>query len=184
MPEYRRYFVPGGTFFFTLVADQRRPILTSELGRRCLRASFERERGKRPFELVAFVLLPEHLHTIWTLPRGDADYPLRWQKIKEYFTRDFLAGGGEEGTRSPSLQRRRERAIWQQRYWEHTCLTETDLKNHLDYVHWNPVKHGLVRRVRDYPWSSFHRYQALGEYDPDWGGEDPCPDLGIPEAFW
>jgi putative transposase len=130
---------------------------------------------------LAIVLLPDHLHTIWTLPAGDSAYPLRWQKIKEEFTRRYLVAAGDEGYRSPSRRRRRDRGVWQRRYWEHNCVEEEDLKNHLDYLHWNPVKHGLVRRVSEYPWSSFHRFVTFGEYDAEWGGENPCPGFDVPE---
>ncbi len=181
MSDYRRCYEPGGTYFFTVVTHQRRPILNSDVARKCLRLAMERERAKRTFEIIAFVLLPDHLHTIWTLPIGDSNYSLRWAKIKEDFTRAYLAEGGVEGNCSQSRQQRRERGIWQQRYWEHNCRDEDDLKRCVDYIHWNPVKHKLVSCVRDYPWSSFHKYVTLGEYEVDWGGENPCPRFSPPE---
>src|SRR6266568_8209103 len=110
------------------------------------------------------VLLPDHLHSVWTLPNGDDGFSLRWQKIKEAFTRRFLQSGGVEGPATQSRLRHRERSVWQRRFWEHTCRNNEDLKRFLDYLHWNPVKHGLVQRVRDYPWSSFHRFVRLAEY--------------------
>jgi putative transposase len=125
-------------------------------------------RAKRPFDLVAISLMPDHLHAVWTLPPGDCDYPTRWAQIKEAFTRCFLASGGVDGAPNASRIRRRERAVWQRRYWEHTCRDEDDFKRCIDYVHWNPVKHGLVERVVDYPWSTFHRFARMGEYDIDW----------------
>jgi putative transposase len=115
------------------------------------------------------------------LPAHDANFSVRWGRIKERFTRSFLAVGGEEGQPTDSRQRHRERAVWQRRFWEHTCRDEDDLKRCLDYLHWNPVKHGLVACVRDYPWSSFHRFVRLGEYDMDWGGENPCPGYDTPK---
>jgi putative transposase len=139
------------------------------------------ERQKRPFELNAIVLLPDHVHTVWTLPGPDQDYSVRWQRIKETFTRLFLRAGGSEGHRSGSRTRHRERAIWQQRFWEHTCRDEADWARFLDYLHWNPVKHGLAARVGDYPWSSFHRFVERGVYDPNWGEADPCPNWDDPE---
>jgi|SRR5579885_1079845 len=181
MPHYRRNYVPGGTYFFTVVTHQRRPILTSELGRRCLREALLQVQQKHPFEVFAIVLLPDHLHTIWTLPPKDANFSLRWRKIKEEFTRSYLAGGGQEGSSTISRRRHRERAVWQRRFWEHTCRDEEDLKRFLDYLHWNPVKHRLAARVRDYPWSSFHRFVQLGEYDLDWGGDNPWPGYNEPE---
>ena len=181
MSKYRRNYVPGGTYFFTVVTHERRPILNGEGARRCLRAAILAEQARRPFEVVAVALLPNHLHTVWTLPTGDADYSVRWARIKELFTRSFLAEGGQEGTGTASRRRRRERAVWQRRFWEHTCRDEDDLKRCVDYLHWNPVKHGLVPRVQDYPWSSFHRWVRLGEYDLEWGAVNPCPGYDEPE---
>ncbi|MBN1590138.1 MAG: transposase [Pirellulales bacterium] len=181
MSEYRRWFVPGGTYFFTVVTHQRRPILTSEFGRKALREAFAAIRADRPLSLVAIVLLPDHIHAIWTLPVGDNDYSVRWRRIKGLFTRAYLAAGGHEGVLSVSRSARKERAVWQRRFWEHTCRDEDDLKRCVDYVHWNPVKHGLVRRARDYPWSSFERFVHLGEYSATWGGTNPCPNWNPPE---
>jgi putative transposase len=180
MPDFRRNFVTGGTYFFTVITEDRRPILCTDTARDCLRTAIQSVRRKRPIQVVAIVLLPEHLHTVWTLPPNDDDYPLRWAQIKEQFTRSFLASGGEEAPVTSSRTRRQERGIWQRRYWEHTCQDDDDLKRCVDYVHWNPVKHGLVKRVRDYPWSTFPRFVKEGEYDLDWGGTDPCPDATGP----
>jgi putative transposase len=177
MPNYRRNFRPGATYFFTAVTEGRRPILTTELGRRCLREAFISVRAKRHFDLVAIVLLPDHVHTIWTMPVRDTEYSLRWSQIKERFTRSFLDSGGSEGFRTDSRTLHRERAIWQRRFWEHTCRDEDDLKRCVDYLHWNPVKHEMVRAVKDYPWSTFFRFVKAGEYDLDWGGSNPCPGL-------
>jgi putative transposase len=175
MPEYRRFYVPGGTYFFTVVTCERRPFLTTDLARRCLRDALTAEREKRHFEILAFVLLPDHMHAVWTLPRGDTEYSTRWAKIKECFTRQYLELGGTEGNPSSSRVKHRERAIWQRRFWEHTCGDEDDLERCIDYVHWNPVKHGYVQRVRDYEFSSFHRFVKQGHYDIGWGGSDPDP---------
>jgi putative transposase len=182
MPNYRRNFVPGGTYFFTVVTHERRPILTDEAGRDSLRRSIHDVGLKRPFHLVAIVLLPDHIHAVWTLPPGDAKYSLRWAQIKEGFTRLYLESGGNEGRVTNSRSAHRERAVWQRRFWEHTCRDEEDLKRCVDYIHWNPVKHGLARSVREYPWSSFHRFVREGEYDPDWGREVAFP--GKMEAGW
>ena len=181
MPNYRRWYVPGGTYFFTLVTFQRQPFLTEEVSRALLRQAIEKEVAKRPFEIVAWVLLPDHLHAVWTLPPTDADYSLRWQKIKEEFTKSHLAAGGREGVRNRSRRTKRERAVWQRRFWEHTVEDEDDLERCVDYVHWNPVKHGLVTRVRDWPWSTFHRFVTAGHYGLDWGRTDPCPGYDSPE---
>jgi putative transposase len=177
MSDFRRNLVPGGTYFFTVVTHGRRPILTTPLGRRCLRLSIEHARNRWPFTTIAIVLLPDHLHAVFELPRGDDRYSLRWQKIKEHFTRAFIAAGGREGTSSASRARKQERSIWQRRFWEHTVRDADDLKRCVDYLHWNPVKHGLVRRVADYRWSTFHRFVAAGEYEVNWGGANPSPDF-------
>jgi len=169
MPNYIRKYVPGGTYFFTLVSQDRRPILTSPLARRCLRLALEHELTKAPFTLEAIVLLPDHLHAIWTLPEGDSNYSIRWKRIKEQFTRSYLAGGGTEGRATSSRRKHEERAVWQQRFWEHTVDDEDDFENCFDYLHYNPVKHGLVTSVSDYSWSSFHRYVKSGHYPSNWG---------------
>ncbi|MFO0848392.1 MAG: transposase [Gemmataceae bacterium] len=182
MSRYRRNYVSGGTYFFTLVTYRRRPILTTPLARDCLRSAFEQEQAARPFDLPAVVLLPDHLHAIWALPVGDADYSTRWRRIKERFTESFLADGGVEAAVSKSQERRHQRGVWQPRFWEHTVRDEDDLKRCLDYLHYNPVRHGLVRRVADYPWSSFTRFVRLGEYEPTWGDGFACPE--IPGVEW
>jgi putative transposase len=181
MADYRRWYVPGGTYFFTVVTHNRRPFLTSDLGRACLRGSLREIRARHPFELTAAVLLPNHLHTVWTLPRGDSRYSLRWRRIKDEFTSEFLSHGGAEASQSPSRTQHGYRGVWQKRFWEHTCRDEDDLKRWVDYVHWNPVKHGLVAHVRDWPWSSFHRFVRLGEYPITWGNADPTPGWTDPE---
>jgi len=181
MPEYRRNYVAGGTYFFTCVTHRRAPILTSDLGRRCLREAMVKVRRDYPFEIVAIVLLPDHWHSVWTLPSGDDRYSLRWMRIKEEFTESWLKGGGIELSQSESRQKHRQRGVWHKRYWEHTVRDEDDLKRCVDYIHWNPRKHRLVHRVQDWPWSSFHRLVVAGEYDIDWGGTDPSPGWDDPE---
>lgn len=181
MSRYRRWYVPGGTYFFTAVTYSRRCFLTDDLARPLLRQAIDTIREKYPFEIVAWVLLPNHMHTVWTLPRGDCDYSVRWARIKEEFTEQWLAAGGWEGARNRSRRRRGERAVWQRRFWEHTVRDEEDLERCVDYVHWNPVKHGHVPRVADWPWSTFHRYVAAGHYGSDWGRIDPCPGYDAPE---
>jgi putative transposase len=169
MSNYKRCYI-GRTYFFTVVTHRRRSILTTETGRRILREAIYEVRRDRPFDIVAIVLLPDHLHTVCELPRGDVDYSTRWRRIKSIFTRSWQAAGGSSIARNDSRRKRHEQGIWQRRFFEHTCRDEADLKRCIDYIHVNPVKHRLVERVRDWPWSSFHRYVRLGEYLPDWGG--------------
>ena len=165
MVLYRRNRVPGGTFFFTLVlANRRSTLLTTHID--VLRESWRAVRHRWPFETVAVVVLPEHLHAVWRLPDGDDDYPGRWRAIKARFTRHL-------GRRGVSIPRTKngEYRLWQRRYWEHTIRDDVDLQQHVDYIHYNPVKHALARRVADWPYSSFHRYVRLGRLTADWGGE-------------
>lgn len=162
MVYYRRNRVPGGTYFFTAtLANRRSRNLIEHIND--LRASFRAVRRERPFQIEAIVVLPDHLHTVWTLPENDLDYPARWRAIKSQFTRRIR-------TRSVRLKAnsRGEYDLWQRRYWEHTIRNEDDLQKHVDYIHYNPVKHGLVNRVTEWPYSSFHRYVRLGWLSQDW----------------
>ncbi|MFI5387519.1 MAG: REP-associated tyrosine transposase [Fimbriimonadales bacterium] len=177
MTDYRRYFVPGGTFFFTLVTAERAPLFAAAAARTLLGVKMREQRGGAPFETVAAVLLHDHLHVIWTLPPGDSEYPDRWQAIKATFTAEWLSYGSEEQPVSQGYRRQRRRGIWQPRFIEHTIHDEEDLLHHADYIHYNPVKHAYVRRPRDWPWSSFHRYVLAGDYPPDWG----CAELASPD---
>jgi len=173
MSDYRRWFVAGGTYFFTVVTYARRPILTTDAGRKILRKAIVSVQKKTPFNLVATVLLSDHWHLIMALPSGDSKYSSRMKQIKESFTTDWLAAGLPEATVTPSQKARGERGIWQPRFHEHTIHDEADLEHHVDYTHWNPLKHKLVTRVIDWPWSSFHRFVRLGQYNPNWGGTAP-----------
>lgn len=168
MSRYRRSR-DGATFFFTVVTHERRKILCTKLGRASLRVAFNETRSSHPFEVIAVVLLPDHLHTVWQLPHGDFDYSLRWRHIKARFTRAWLKVGASVGDVSASRESKGEHGIWQRRFFEHTVRDERDLRRCVDYVHVNPLKHGLVNRVADWQWSSFHRYVRLGEYSPEWG---------------
>jgi putative transposase len=128
--------------------------------------------------LFAFVLLPDHLHTVWVLQAGDSDFSSRWRRIKEKFTRNYLRNGGRDGPMTLNRLRHQERAIWQHRFWEHTVRDEDDLIRCVDYVHLNPVKHGLAASALAYPWSSFSRFVASGDYQPDWGtAVTRCPEI-------
>jgi putative transposase len=175
MTDYRRNFVPGGSYFFAVATAKRSGhLLTTNID--LLRRAVSDVKRELPFELVAMVVLPEHLHCVWTLPAGDADYPLRWKKIKALFSRALPKGE----RRSASRIAKGERGIWQRRYWEHTLRNADDLQQHVDYVHFNPVKHGHVRCVKDWPYSTFHRYVRQGWYAEDWagGGSDIGHDCG------
>lgn len=179
MPDFRRYFVPGGTYFFTVVTAQRAPLFRDEPARTLLGEKLREQQAEAPFEMVAIVLLPDHLHTIWTLPGGDADYSARWQAIKARFTSEWLARGESEQRVADGYRKQRRRGVWQPRFIEHTIRDEDDLHNHADYIHYNPVKHGYVRSPRDWPWSSFHRYVKNGDYPAEWGRSDlPVPEFG------
>jgi len=170
MSRYRRANVPGGCYFFTVVAERRQRILTDEPVRVALRAAIEKVRLRYPFTINAWVLLPDHLHTIWTLPFNDADFALRWRLIKTYVTRAC----GELYVNPQILTERRTAkkcgTIWQHRYWEHLIRDDEDFKKHMDYLHFNPVKHQLVGAVHEWPYSSFHRYVGQGVYHPNWVG--------------
>jgi putative transposase len=166
MTDYRRADLEGGRYFFTVVTYDRRAFLTDFLARQCLHAAWKETRQRSPFEVIAVCLLPDHLHCVWKLPERDCDFSLRWARIKAGFTRRYLAGGGAESKQGPSRAGKRERGIWQRRFWEHQIRDETDLQRHVDYIHYNPVKHGLAERVEDWPWSSYHRYAKARTY-PD-----------------
>jgi putative transposase len=167
MPNYRRNRVAGGTYFFTLaLADRRTDLLVKEVA--ALRASVSRALALYPFSIDAWVVLPEHLHAVWTLPEGDADFSTRWTLIK----RGFSARLPKAESRSASRLAKGERGIWQRRFWEHTIRDDADFLRHVDYVHFNPVKHGHVSNAKDWPFSSFQRAVARGDYPADWGGAD------------
>ncbi len=173
MSWYRRWRQPGGIYFFTVVSYDRRPILVSDVARPLLRGAFEDTDRERPFEILAIVLLPDHLHALWQLPPSDDDFSTRWRLIKSRFTRSLLEAGYKEPPRCASRRRRNEHAIWQRRGWEHLIHDEDEWKHHLDYSHYNPVKHGLVSRPSEWPYSTFSKYVRLGEYDENWGSEEP-----------
>jgi putative transposase len=167
MTNYRRNFVPGGSYFFTVnLADRRLRLLTEHID--LLRTAFRYTQTRHSFEIVAAVILPDHLHAIWTLPESDADYALRWRLIKTAFSR----GLPNEEQISASRARKAERGIWQRRYWERTLRDENDFARHVDYIHFNPVKHRHVGRVQDWPYSTFHLMVRAGVYPQDWAGDN------------
>jgi len=165
MTTYRRNRVPGGTFFFTVVtAERHQGLLLRHIS--LLKRAFREELRQAPFANLALVVLPDHLHAVWRLPEGDTDYSNRWRRIKGRFSRSMGRGEWISDSRSA----KGERGIWQRRFWEHTIRDEEDLRHHLDYVHSNPVKHGLVSCIADWPHSTFHAYVRAGIYPQDWGG--------------
>jgi putative transposase len=173
MSDYRRYFVLGGTYFLTIVTYGRRPILTTEAGRKHLHNAIKKIRVRRPFIIFATVLLPDHWHLVMKLPPGDDKYSTRIKRIKEEFSKSWLADNLPEVPVTGSQQERGERGIWQPRFWEHAVTDEDDLIRCVDYIHWNPRKHEVATRVRDWKWSSFHRFVKSGDYEIDWGGTEP-----------
>ncbi|WP_145063411.1 REP-associated tyrosine transposase [Adhaeretor mobilis] len=169
MPNYRRFFVPGGTFFFTLKTERNAPIFSQAPNVKLLGDVFRETKSRWPFEVNAVVLLPDHLHTIWSLPGGDANYSTRWAWLKKEFTKRYLDAGGVEQPTSLSRDKNRRRGVWQRRFWEHTCEDVEDFEAHFDYLHWNPVKHGYVECPHQWPHSSFHRWVGQGVYAKLWG---------------
>jgi putative transposase len=133
--------------------------------------------GEYPTEVIAMVLLPEHLHALWALPSGDSNYSIRWSYTKGRFTNAWLASGGREPASPAMGTKEGRRGVWQRRFWEHTIRDESDLEAHFDYIHYNPVKHGLVDSPRDWPWSTFHRWVSAGHYQPHWGRGVQLPQL-------
>ena len=176
MPNYRRSRVEGGTYFLTVVTYRRRPVFDSADARQWLRHAVIQTRAQRPWDMQAIVLLPDHLHMLWQLPDGDADYSTRIKLIKTRFTEAFVAAGRCASRVTDGEKRKGYRGVWQARFWEHTIRDPRDLKMHLDYIHTNPAKHELVEQPRAWPFSTFHRYVPLGEYDADWCGRVDLPD--------
>ncbi len=168
--------------FITVVTYRRQPILVSDFGRQALRDAIDKVRIRFPFKVFATVLLPDHWHSVLQLPAGDVKYAVRIKRIKEEFTRTWLEHKLSEAATTASQRSRGERGVWQPRFWEHTILDEEDLRRCVDYIHWNPRKHGLDKRVQDYPWSSFLRFVASGDYDIDWGGAEP-PGISISDDW-
>jgi len=180
MPHYHRNYVKGGTYFFTVVTYMRRPIL-DKIAISLLEQELKACNSFKPFGVEAMVILPDHLHCIWTLPPMDYDYSSRWRIIKTSFTKEYISRvGGALAQPTLSMQMKGERGIWQRRFWEHTIRDERGYQLHFDYIHYNPVKHGLVKAPQDWPHSSFHRCVQEGIYPKSWGGpaEDFPEDVG------
>ena len=175
--RYRRVVEAGASYFFTLVTHERAPLF-AEPGRVELwRTAIAKLQAKRPFKIEAEVILPDHLHLLWTMPAGDGDYATRIRLAKTAFTKSLGLGDGRTAVRKSRIQKG-EREIWQRRYWEHMIRDDRDFQVRLDYIHYNPVKHGLVERPGDWPHSTFQAWVENGVYDPWWGSDDmpPQPD--------
>ena len=163
MPKYLRTYVPGGTYFFTVaLLERQRHLLTGHIEN--LRTSFRQVKTHRPFNIEAIVIMPDHLHCLWTLPEQDVDYATRWRLNKTAFAKSLAP----DESLSARRQKKHERGIWQRRFWEHCIRDQNDFDAHLDYIHYNPVKHGAVKRVADWPYSSFHKFVKAGFYPLEW----------------
>jgi putative transposase len=168
MPNYRRAAIEGGTYFFTVTTLRRQPFLVAPEVRTALREAINTVRLTLPFTINAWVLLPDHLHCIWTLPPGDADFATRWRLLKTKVTQRCGENFGCDAYLTARRRKKGQGSLWQNRYWEHQIRDEQDFARHADYTHWNPVKHGQVKYVSDWPYSSFHRYVREGIYPSDW----------------
>jgi putative transposase len=169
MSYYRRSFVSGATYFFTIVTGNRAPIFNNEQNVSLLRGALRTVMDVSPFEIIATVILHDHMHFLWSLPEGDKDYSSRIGRLKIAFTRSFRERFPIHIPLSDSQDSKRESGLWQRRFWEHTIRDDNDFKAHLDYTHYNPCKHGYCKSPVDWPWSSFDKWVRLGEYDANWG---------------
>lgn len=163
--------MPGATYFFTVVTYRRQAVFDTPETISLLRDALRVVKTNHPFSIEAIAVLPNHLHCIWTLPSGDADFSTQWRLIKSTFSRS--CPDRYKRHRDSARLRKQEQAIWQRRFWEHQIRDERDLRQHVDYIHYNPVRHGLVDSPRAWPYSSFHRHVEGGHYASDWGASEP-----------
>ena len=182
MPEYRRVYLPGTTLFLTLVTHKRAPLFAADENVALLRRAVSAVKSEMPFEVDGAVILPDHLHFIWTLTPADAAYPKRVGRLKALFTKFLREGDGVSRRISESRARRGESDVWQRRFWEHTIRDEEDFQRHLDYMHYNPVRHGLASCPHKWRASSFHSWVRRGAYPADWccrchGRRGAAPDF-------
>lgn len=173
MSHYWRWRKPGAWLFFTVVTYQRQSVFNNEIAWTILRNAIIKTRQTHPFEIFASVLMPNHLHCIWILPPNDDDYPTRWRLIKSRTTHELISAGWSDNSPGKSRSRTGEKTVWQRRYRERVLKNELNVKRHLDYLHYNPVKHGLAKQAAEWPYSSFKKFVELGEYALDWGAEVP-----------
>jgi putative transposase len=169
MSEYRRLYQPGGSYFFTIVTYQRIKVFSLPENIFRLQSAFDKVMNKHPFTMEAFVILPDHVHCIWRMPSWDSNYSIRWRLIKSDFSARF---------NSP-VNKRGEKEVWQRRFWEHLLRDEEDWRRHMDYIHYNPVKHGYVKNPGDWPHSSFQQAIREGLYASDFGAEVPNGTSGM-----
>ena len=163
MSQYKRHYQQGGHYFFTLVTHDRKPLLTQPENVAHIKNAIQKVKQEHPFNLEAIVLLPDHLHCIWKLPKNDHDFSTRWRLIKRYVSIEIDA----------PINNRNEKQIWQRRFWEHCIRDEEDWQTHMDYIHYNPVKHGYVTAAKEWPHSSFNYWMQQGLYDDHWGSTEP-----------
>ena len=169
MPDYRRAHVPGGTYFFTVDTYRRQTFLTDVDVRSALREAIGTLRLTHPFVIEVWVLLPDHMHALWTLPPGDEGFSYRWRVIKRMVTQRCQTRLNRPEWMNARRRKRNQSTLWQHRFWEHLIRDEADFNRHIDYIHWNPVKHGYVAQVSHWPYSSFHRYVKQGWLPANWG---------------
>jgi len=174
MSHYRRANITGSTYFFTVVSYRRQQILCDESIRHALRKAIKDTQHKYPFTIDAWVLMPDHLHCLWTLPEGDADFAKRWNRIKRQVSIDCGREYKKEKWLTASKKKHCESTLWQRRYWENRIRDQNDFNHHMDYIHYNPTKHGLCERPNLWPYSTLHRCMKEGAYPLDWA----APDLG------
>lgn len=175
--HYQRNYTKGATYFFTVVTFRRYPILTQPQSIKNLRQAIKSEMQRRPFQIDAIIILPDHIHTIWTLPPEESDYSTRWKNIKSTFTKTYPTKDHIKPL--GSRKQKKEQVIWQRRFWEHRIRNEQDFENHINYIHYNPVKHSIVQNPTDWPYSSIHAYIKKGTLSPDWGTQSMNIDLNI-----
>ena len=168
MPNYKRPKIAGGTYFITQVTHKREPWLCTETARQAIKQAIKKVKKKYPFTIEAFILLPDHFHCIWTLPPEDADFSMRLRLIKSQVTRHYKQQTEIKQPINESRQKRKEKNLWQRRFWEHLIRDERDFQNHCDYIHYNPVKHGLCKTPQEWKYSTIHRFIAQGIYPIDW----------------
>jgi putative transposase len=167
--NYHRACFPGGVYFFTVVTHDRAQVFINEERVEVLREAFRKVMAVRPFQIDAMVVLPEHLHCIWRMPEGDADFSSRWREIKKAVSRQI----------DTTTNKRNERMVWQRRFWEHAIRDEDDWRKHMDYIHFNPVKHGLAKLPDEWRWSSFSHAVSKGWYEDSWGASEPTTTIGM-----